>query len=371
MINLFSEINLRSHQIKNRVVMPPMVCFGFPVENGRVTEEHILHYVARAKGGVGLIIVEATCVNPTGRLSEKQLGLWSDEQIGGFSKIATGCHKYGAVVLVQIHHAGMGVFPGITDDVVSSSNFTGKSRFGGGQILARALTIDEIHNIQKDFIAAAVRAQKAGLDGIELHGAHGYLISQFLSPLINRRTDAYGGTVTKRVRFIKEIIAGIRKATGNDFIIGCRIGANEPDLAGALKIAAAIEKSRADLLHVSTGMETLLASESDLDFKVPRGFKYNWIVYGGTEIKKKVKVPIIVVNGIRTPAQANFLIEKGKADFVAIGKGLLVDPTWANQAEQNLPIVPCIDCKVCAHFRPGAKCPQTNLKRKLKEKKGN
>ena len=190
-----------------------MVCFGFPVERGLVTKEHIKHYTARAKGGVGLIVIEATCVNPAGRLSEKQLGLWSNDQIAGFGKIATECHQYGAVVLVQIHHAGMGVFPGITDDVVSSSNFSGQSRFGGGQILARALTLDEIHDIQKDFVAAAVRAQKAGLDGIELHGAHGYLISQFLSPLINRRSDAYGGSVTKRVRFVKEIISGITKSS--------------------------------------------------------------------------------------------------------------------------------------------------------------
>ncbi len=254
---LFSEITIRGHLIKNRVVMPPMVCFSFPVEGGRVTAEHVKHYASRAKGGVGLIVIEATCVNPTGRLAEKQLGLWSDDQIEGFKKIAESCHKFGAVVLAQIHHAGMGVAPGITDDIVSASDYVGVSRFGGAQIQARALTLPEIKAIQGDFVNAAKRAQAAGLDGVELHGAHGYLISQFLSPLINRRSDAYGATAVKRTRFVREIMAAIRKACGERFIVSCRIGANEPDLETAIKVASAIAKAGIDLLHVSTGMSTL------------------------------------------------------------------------------------------------------------------
>jgi NADPH2 dehydrogenase len=358
MPNLFSEIIIRGHQIKNRIAMPPMVCFSFPTHGGIVTAEHIAHYAARAKGGVGLIIIEATCINITGRLAERQLGLWSDEQIPGFKKIAEVCHKYGAVVLVQIHHAGMIPAPGITDDFISSSSFQGRSRFGGNPITAREMTLNEIKAIQSDFVAAAVRAKKAGLDGIELHGAHGYLISQFLSPIVNKRTDAYGGRLTKRVRFVNEIISEIRKAAGEDFIIDCRMGGFEPDQESGIKIAKLMEKAGVDILHVSSGMDTVLLKDAATEPVVPVGFEYNWIAYSGIEIKKNVRVPVIVCNGIKTPERAEYLVKNGMADLAAIGKSLLVNPEWANEAQQKQDVKVCIECKVCAYFRPGAVCPQ-------------
>ncbi len=356
MTTLFSEITLRNLKLKNRIVMPPMVCFGYAGEDGKVTQRNLDHYAARARGGVGLIILEATCVSRNGRLSPTQLGLWSDDQIEGFSRIAEVCHHSGAAVLVQIHHAGMGVAPGITQDVVAPSDLRGQSRFGH-ELSARALTVSEIESIRDDFIAAALRAQKAGLDGVELHGAHGYLISQFLSPLVNRREDIYGGSLLKRTRFVKDIIIGIRKAAGDDFIVGCRMGCNEPDLVSSIEIARQLEKAGLDLLHISIGVDSILKIDQP-EPPTPQGFPGNWIVYGGTEIKKRVGLPVIVVNGIRTPEQASHLVEKGLADFTAIGKGLMVDPAWADKARQKLEITPCLDCKRCALFRPGALCPQ-------------
>jgi NADPH2 dehydrogenase len=360
MSNLFSEITIRDTKIKNRVVMPPMVCFGFSGEDGLVTEKNIQHYAARARGGVGLIIIEATCVTRNGRLSNMQLGLWDDAHIDGFSQIARVCHQYGARVLVQIHHAGLGTPKNVTETPLAPSAYTGQARMGGA-IHARELTTDEIQNIQSDFIAAAARAEKAGLDGVELHAAHGYLISQFLSPTINLRQDNYGGSLSNKTRFATEIIYGIREATAKNFIIDCRIGCNEPDLAAGIEIAQALEKAGVDLLHVSSGMTGFSLTNEQAPILTPEGFGYSWIVYGGTEIKKRVSLPVIVVNGIRTPQQAAFLVENHLADFAAIGKGLIIDPEWVEKARQQREVKTCIDCKVCRLFRPGGLCPQTKL----------
>lgn len=364
MNTLFSEINIKNLKIKNRIAMPPMVTFDYLDENGLVNKEHVQHYEERAKGGIGLIIVEASCVSSNGRLSNRQLRLWSDEYIEGFSQIAEACHKHDSKALVQIHHAGLKSIKSASNDIIAPSNYEGTSDLDKSLISARALTIDEIHDLQKDFIGAAVRSKKAGFDGIELHGAHGYLISQFLSPIINKRDDLYGGDIRNRARFATEIITGIRKAVGDDFIIACRMGFNEPDLQTSIKLAKEFERAGLDLLHVSFGMASPLeADPTDLP-QVPENFNYNAIVYGGTEIRKNINIPVIVVNGIKTPEQASYLIENNLADFVAIGRGLLVDAEWANKTAQNEAITPCLDCKICLWFRSGKSCPGKKSKNK-------
>ncbi len=350
MSNLFSPFRIGHLEIKNRIVMPPMVCFGLGDDDGLVTDEHVAHYEARAKGGVGLIIVEATCVSRTGRLSPDQLGLWSDDHIPGFTRLAEACHRHGAKILVQIHHGGLNSHPDVVSELVAPSKYHGRVR--DRVVSARALTVSEIHNIQGEFVAAPLRAKKAGLDGVEFHGAHGFLISQFFSTLVNKRVDSYGGDVINRVRFAAEIIDGIRREAGNNFIIGCRMGCNEPDLESSISIAGELERAGIDLLHVSSGfaMDTGLA--------VPEGFDYRWICYGGTHIKKHVGVPVIVVNGLRTPDQAAYLVEHDLADFTAIGTGLLVDPEWADEAQRNEPVVACINCKTCKLLGPEKSCVQ-------------
>jgi NADPH2 dehydrogenase len=358
MNNLFTPIKIRNTTFNNRIVMPPMVCFGFGGDDGQVTDKHLSHYEARAKGGVGLIIVEATCIDKSGRLSPDQLGLWSDDQILGFSRLAGICHKYGSKVLVQIHHAGLGSPKSVTTTPVAPSYYQGKIR--DDVIKARALTSSEIHFLQSEFVATTLRAQQAGLDGIEFHGAHGFLISQFFSTLVNKRTDAYGGVLDNRTRFVAEITAEIRQEVGNDFIIGCRMGCNEPDLETSIEIAKILEKSGIDLLHVSTGF----GPPQEKGPAVPKGFKYNWIVYGGTEIKKNVSIPVIAVNGIRTPEQAAYLVEQGLADFTAIGTGLLIDPEWPNKAQNHKPIIPCLNCQPCKLFGPGGDCVQLKIREK-------
>jgi NADPH2 dehydrogenase len=364
MSNLYSEISIRNSRIKNRVVMAPMACSGFTEEDGFFTLKNIERYRDRARGGVGLIIIEATCVNKTGRFSPTQLGLWSDDHIKGFSMIANYCHDYECKVLVQIHHAGLAAAKEVTEDPVGPSDFQGLTR-SNQEVRARALSLDEIIQIQDDFTAAAVRAWKAGLDGVELHGAHGYLISQFFSPLTNKREDDYGGSLVNRSRFATEIISKIRQSTGPDFIISCRTGCDEPDLESSIKIAQELENAGADMLHISTGLTTIIEGEI-AEVSVPSYFHYNSIVYRGAQIKEKVKVPVTVVNGIRSPLDANYLVEKNYADLVAIGRSLLVDPEWANKGQKYASVIPCLRCKTCAHRTPGRTCPQ--IKTMLKKR---
>lgn len=344
MAYIFSETSIKNLKIKNRIVMAPMVCFGYAKEDGFVTNENIRHYEERAKGGIGLIIVEATCVSSSGRLADSQLGIWSEEHIAGLSKITEVCHKYGAKVILQIHHAGFKAPISVSKDRISSSEYI------KAELSSRALTIEEIHSIQAEFINAAIRAKKADFDGIELHGAHGYLLSQFFSPLINKRTDNYGGSITNRVRVASEIIAGIRGNLGDNFIIGVRIGGNEPDLEQGREVAKELEKAGADLLHVSAGMFT------EEGFQIPKDFKYNSIVYNGIQIKKHVNIPVIAVNGIKTPERAKDLIENDLVDFIAIGKPLLVDAEWANKAENGAEIISCLECPRCKRFSPNGLC---------------
>jgi len=319
-----------------------MVCFGWSKDDGIVSQEHVNHYEALAKGGAGLIVVEATCVTKSGRLADTQLGIWSDEHILGLKKIADVCHRHQAVVLIQIHHAGFKTPPSVTQSPMAPSEYKG----------ARALTFDEIQGIKEDFIAAALRAKEAGFDGVELHGAHGYLISQFLSPVINKRNDMYGGSFSAMMEFPRQIIKGIKEKTGKDFILACRMGCNEPDYEEGIEIAREYEKLGVDLLHVSAGIPG-----QELP-KAPEDFEYNWIVYGGTLIKQNVNIPVIVVNDIRTPQRAEYLIENNLADFAAIGKGHLVDPEWSLKAQSNLEIISCIKCPKCQWFVDGKHCPR-------------
>lgn len=354
MFNLFSEYRLKGLIIKNRVVMPPMVCIGWANDTGFVSEKHIKHYETRAKGGVGLIIIQAACVSKNGRAFDSQLGIWSDEHIEGLKEIVDICHRYDTKVFLQIHHMGLKTPPSICEEALGPSN---SPEYGDR---SRALTIEELHRLQDDFFIAAKRAKKAGMDGIEFHGAHGYLLSQFASPVINQRHDEYGGSVQNRLRFVTEIIQKVRTEFETDFIISYRMGCNEPVLEEGIKIAVELEKLGVDLVHVSSST----SSDGLLEVYpyIPEDFDYGWIVYGGTEIKKHINIPVIVVNGIRTPTRAEYLIENGLADFTAIGKDLLVDPEWVNKARNNEEINYCIRCKPrCKCYQSRDLCPLNKM----------
>lgn len=342
MAKLTDSIKLKNKTVKNRLVMPPAVCFNWADTKGYETVSRAQHYGDRAKGGTGLIVIEATAILPEARIVERELGLWEDGHMAQFSKIAAACHEHGSVVLVQLVHAGQKSF----GEVVKSSSareIQGKT--------CEALTLEEIGHVKDAFVSAAVRAEKAGLDGIEIHGAHGYLLSQFTASKTNFRTDAYGGSLENRTRLSVEIVKAIRESTSDEFIIGYRFGVNDPLMKEDIWFARELEALGVDFFNVSSGigMEGL---------EVPKDFPFSPITHMGTVIHKQLKTPVACVFGIRTPEDANYLIENNLTDFVAIGRGLLAEPNWFNKAASGIMPNICYDCKSGCKYRiDGKTCP--------------
>ncbi|MEI6455648.1 MAG: NADH:flavin oxidoreductase [bacterium] len=345
MTSLFSEYKLKGHNVKNRIVVPPMVCFHYALDGGIVSEKNIDHYSQLARGGAGIIVTEATAVMKEGRLADFQLGIWNEGQVDGMSRIASEVKAGGALSLLQIHHAGLISPLSVTLEPAGPSPDPKKPE-------SRALTIQEIESIRDAFIAGASRAEKAGFDGIELHGAHGYLLNQFASSFFNKREDDYGKDFIGRLRLATEIISGIRKVCKPGLIIGYRLGANTPTLEDGILMAQYLESLGVDILSISHGGMLLNLP------RPPKDFDYNWIVYCGTLIKPEVEIPVIVVNEIRTPERAAFLVENNLTDFVALGRPNLADPAWTKHLKDNEPINTCFSCKPrCRWYEDSDLCP--------------
>ncbi len=351
MTDLFSEITVRNCRIRNRIVFPAMVVCDLEAPEGKVTPAHLAHYRWVADRGPGLIVTGAMCVSPDGRLNENQLGIWSDQLAEDLTEIPEICHQRGARVLMQIHHAGFRTVPSVSDDPVSSSDYEENG------VRARALTAGEIAELREKYVAAAVRAEKAGFDGIELHCAHLYLLDQFFSSAINKRTDQYGGSAANRARFALEILAGIRERTGPDFIISCRMGCNTPDLEDAGEIARLLEQGGADLLDISYSTIPLAQIVDGGGLPAPEGFEHSGFVYGAKGIRDKVNVPVCAVWQIGTREAAQ-LVSEGFVDFVAVLRGMLVDPDWVSRARAGEEGSRCYDCRpVCRWYSDRNSCP--------------
>jgi NADPH2 dehydrogenase len=345
MQTLFAEFLLKGLKVKNRIVFPPVVCFGYAKEDGVVTKKNTEHYHQVAAGGAGIIITEATAVWKDGRLATSQLGIWSDDHINGLSRIALEVKEAGAVSLLQIHHAGL-----LTNERVAAFAKAPSKDIHNPR--SSELTVNEIIEIKNAFVAAAQRAKTAGFQGVELHGAHGYLLNQFASSLFNKREDEYGGNLEKNMKLATDIIHGIRERCGDGFIICYRLGANSPTLDDGIAIAEHLENAGVDLLHVSHGGSLLNLP------RTPKDFDYNWIVYSGTVIKAHAGIPVIVVNDIKTRERAAWLIENNLADFVALGKPQLADPSWVNHIKDNGEINICLSCKPkCRWYEDSSLCP--------------
>lgn len=336
-------IRIREHEIRNRVVLPPMVRFGWAGEDGRVTDRHIAHYRDCAEGGAGLTIVEAAYVAVNGRTFPSQLGLWEDGQIEGFARIAEAVHGAGSTALLQIQHAG---YRGIDGEAVCPSDW----RDAAGETSARAMTLGELRGMQDAFIAAAHRAKSAGLDGVELHAAHGYLLNQFASAKVNRREDAYGGSIENRARFTCEIIAGLKAEMPGDFIVGIRVGGNEPTVEEGAALCRLYEKAGADLLHISTGMGPVPV--------LPDGFDFDYRVWLASGIKPHVGVPVIAVGGLDEDEKADTVIERGYADMAAVARGFLADSHWAVRKQRGEKVKACSRCHRCRWLTQADSCPQ-------------
>ncbi|RGY64567.1 NADH:flavin oxidoreductase [Fusobacterium ulcerans] len=309
MPKLFDSINIKNIKIKNRIVLPPLVRFSMVGKDGFVTDRVVEWYRDVCAGGTGLVIVEASAVAEDGKLRDNQLGIWDDKFIAGLKRIADICHEYEVPVLIQLHHAG----------------FKEKIKDVSEHIL------DEI---LESFKRAFRRAREAGFDGIEIHGAHTYLISQLNSRLWNLRDDKYGGTFEKRMYFSKRLIEETRELFNDDFILGYRMGGNEPEVKDGIEIAKYLEKLGVDILHVSSGVPDPVFKQ-ERKIEMPSEFPLDWVIYMGTEIKKHVDIPVIGVRKIKKETEASWLVENNLLDFVAVGRAMIARPNWGEAAKKE------------------------------------
>ncbi len=330
-------------EIKNRIVMPALN--NNYTHNAFMTEESIDFYVARARGGAGLVIVEATSVDYPRSRSVLNPAIDDEKYLPGFKAIADGCHQYGAKVMVQLSHVGRQTRRSTTGmDPVAPSPIASKSPLYPDT--PHVLTIPEIQEIVGMFGKGAEIAKKAGLDGVELIFAHGYLANNFLTPLSNQRTDEYGG-ITGGVKFCREIVRTIKERCGEDFPVVARINAddyvkeNGNTPVEAQLIAQQLEAAGVDCLNVSAGMRDSELSFNDHSSGMERG---SWI-HLADRIKRSVNIPVIAVKRFNAEI-ANRTVADGKADFIAFGKQMIADPDYASKvlSGQEEDVIPCTSC---------------------------
>lgn len=340
---VFQPIKIGNLEIRNRFVVPPMGT-NYANNDGTLSQRSIDYYAERAKGGFGLITVEVTAVSPTGKAIVNEPGLWCDEQIESYRKLAEACHEHGAKVSVQLHHAGRQTKAAVID---------GKQPVSASPIpcpvcgeIPQEMTTEEVYEMIENFVAAAERAKKAGIDAVELHGAHGYLIAQFMSPYSNKRVDEFGGSFENRMRFPLLIIKGIRRRLGNGYPIIFRLSGEEKvtggrGIAETRAIARLLEAAGVNAFHVTSGvygsMDWIFGS-SDSPVAYMTGF--------AEEVKKSVSVPVITVGRINDPYIAEELIASGRVDMVSIGRQSIAEPHFPNKTLTGMidEIAPCIGC---------------------------
>ncbi|MBQ6266114.1 MAG: FAD-dependent oxidoreductase [Clostridia bacterium] len=385
---LFTPMKIGNCEIKNRIVMSPML-MGFAGFDGKPTKALTDYYEARARGGTGLIVTEITRVNDkTGAGAFAQLSMSSDENIAPMAQFAKKIQSHGTKLFVQLHHPGrqnVGLLVGTVPLSIKMQKYTagiyGKilykltpavgpkllernivpssvapsacepAYFAGGRV--RALKYEEIKELEQNFIDAAFRCKLAGVDGVMLHASHGYLLQQFLSPVTNQRADEYGGSFENRLRFITNIINGIREKCGKDYPLVVRLTVDECydrigrpgkgyGLEEGVKIAKALEALGIDAIDVSSaGYDTFNY------WLEPVSFEPGWRKYMAKAVKEAVNIPVIAANLIRSPEQAAAQIEEGTQDFVSLGRPHIADPCWAGKAQRGETIRRCICCLNC------------------------
>lgn len=342
--NLFLSEKINNCEIPNRLVVTAMVA-NYCNTDGSATDKYIAYHEAKAKGGWGLIITEDYAINENAMGYERIAGLWNDEQIESHKKLTDTIHKYDSKIFAQIYHAGR-----------QTCNFVN----GGVQPVApsaipcpwlrelpRELKKTEIKQIISDFGDTALRAKKAGFDGVEIHAGHGYLLAEFLSPYSNKRIDEYGGCLDNRARIVKEVIENIRSKVGQDFPVIIRFSGDETveggrDMSESRVLAKLFEEWGVDGLHVSSGAYGNYNKGIVSTMYIPHA----WTVEFANEIKKLVNIPVITANRINDPRMADNILEMGKADFIGMGRGSLADPELPNKAKNGdfTSIRYCIGC---------------------------
>lgn len=353
---LFTPLSVKNMTIENRIVMTPMGT-NFGEHNGEMSFLHIDYYEQRAMGGTGLIIVENACVSfPQGSNGTTQLRIDHDNYIPRLYKLCEDVHKHNTKIAIQLNHAGASAMEKrIGMQPVSASDLPNKK--GGAK--PRPLAKDEIYEIAKKYGEAAKRAQTIGFDAVEIHAGHSYLISQFLSPLTNNRTDEFGGSAENRARFAALVMKEVRDAVGPMFPIIVRISADEL-LEGGNTLDDSIElltffEQEADIIDVSAGLSDSIQYQIDANYLAD-----GWRSYMAKAVKERFGKPVMTTGNIRDPKIANQIVEDGVSDLIGLGRQMIADPNWANKAKYGKEdeIRKCVSCNIgCSGHRIGLNRP--------------
>jgi 2,4-dienoyl-CoA reductase-like NADH-dependent reductase (Old Yellow Enzyme family) len=338
---LFSPIKLGPLELANRIAIAPMCQYS--ADEGLPTDWHMIHLGHLALSGAGLLIIEATAVTPEGRISPEDLGLWSDEHAAALEPIVNAMRRHSPIkIAIQLGHAGRKASSevpwqggaNIPPDHQRGWQTVAPSAIphAQGETVPLALDADGLQRVKEGFVASARRADALGLDAIEIHGAHGYLLHQFLSPLSNKRSDEYGGSLENRMRFPLEVFDAIRAAVSPEMVVGMRISATDWveggwDLGQSLALSEALEQRGCQFLHVSSGGLSPLQ-------KIPVGPGYQ--IEFAARIKQETSMPVIGVGLITEAKQAETIIQTGQADMVALARAMLYDPRWPWHAAAEL-----------------------------------
>jgi 2,4-dienoyl-CoA reductase-like NADH-dependent reductase (Old Yellow Enzyme family) len=341
--SLFDPIELRGVRVRNRVWVSPMCQYTVDERDGVPTDWHLVHLGSFARGGAGLVFAEASGVTPDGRISPHDTGIWSDEQVAGWRRVTEFAHSQGAVIGLQLAHAGRkaSIYPewgsgarkGTLPEAEGGWQTVSASALAFGDYAApRALTVEEIADVVAAFVDGARRALEAGFDLVEIHAAHGYLIHQFLSPLSNVRDDSYGGSLENRARLLLEIVRGVRAEVGDDVPVFVRFSATDYVDGGwdehqTATVAGWARDAGADLFDISSGgLVTGVHIPSGPGYQVPLAES----VAAGAQVR------VSAVGRITEPRQAAEVVASGQADAVMLGREMLRDPHFALRAATEL-----------------------------------
>ncbi|MFA6062488.1 MAG: NADH:flavin oxidoreductase/NADH oxidase [Gallionella sp.] len=339
MAHLFEPLKLRDITLNNRIGIPPMCQYS--AQDGIASDWHFVHYGSRAVGGAGLMIVEATAVQPAGRISPADIGLWDDSQIAPLARIAQFARAQGCVPAIQLAHAGRKASVGLgwqAQHTLAASEggwsvvAPSAIPFGSGYATPAELDLDGIRAVIAHFVAAAQRALQAGFDTVEIHAAHGYLLHQFLSPLSNHRTDAYGGSFENRIRLVREVVEAVRRVWPDRLPLLIRLSATDWVEGGwnadeTVALCRILKDLGIDLVDVSTAglLPTAIIPAGP-------GFQTEF----AARVRHEADIPTAAVGLITSPAQADHIIRSGQADLVLIGREILRNPYWPQHAAQAL-----------------------------------
>ncbi|WP_099158439.1 NADPH dehydrogenase NamA [Virgibacillus ndiopensis] len=323
MSKLFSPITFKETELKNRIVMSPMCMYACYEQDGKITPFHITHLTSRAVGQVGLVMTEAIAVMPEGRISPQDLGIWDDEHVAGLKELNEQIHAYGAKSATQLAHAGR---KAVLDSAIYAPSAL---PFNDSSDTPVEMTEDDIQKTIQAFKNGARRAKESGFDIIELHGAHGYLINQFLSPLTNKRTDMYGGSKEKRYRFLSEVIDAVKTEWNGPIFV--RISTNEysdegNSLEDFIYFTNEMKKQGIDLIDCSSGGVVPVKVLSYPGYQLPRC----------EQIKHETGIATGAVGLITSGLQAEEIVQNDRADLVFIGRALLRNPYWPKAAADEL-----------------------------------